>query len=102
MGCLSITATPVKGIVTKTHAYRGQPYTANVVGTDVVVFAQGIASRRIFCSIICSIPEGYVIRFVKSLLKWAEEDNQVGVTKYNTLIASGEWSLEEVIIEELL
>lgn len=42
------------------------------------------------------------VRFAQSSLVWLDEDNKVGVVKYNTLVASGSWSLEEVEIEELL
>lgn len=53
-------------------------------------------------SIICDVGIGEFVRWALESLQWLGEDNQVGVTKFNTLIASGEWSLEEVTIEELL
>lgn len=53
-------------------------------------------------SIVCAIGSEAVIRFTLSGLRWNGADNNAGVTKYNTLISSGEWSLEEVEIEELL
>lgn len=52
--------------------------------------------------IICTPNTGIYIRFDKSLLSWLGADNREGVTKYNTLFASGDWSLDEVQIEELL
>lgn len=52
--------------------------------------------------LICSAGDIYFIRFDKESLVWLGADNQQGVTKYNTLTASGPWSLEEVEIEELL
>lgn len=52
--------------------------------------------------IICDVGVGEFVRWALESLQWLGEDNQVGVTKYNTLIASGEWSLEELEIEELL
>lgn len=53
-------------------------------------------------SIVCAIGSEVVIRFTLSGLRWNGADNNAGVTKYNTLISSGDWSLEEVEIEELL
>ena len=52
--------------------------------------------------IVCTISGDYILRFGKAILTWDEADNREGVVKYNTLIASGDWSLEEIQIEELL
>lgn len=57
---------------------------------------------EVTCSIICDVGIGEFIRFALSSLQWVGDDNNEGVTKYNTLISSGAWSLEEVEIEELL
>lgn len=43
-----------------------------------------------------------LIYFDKDRLLWAGADNRVGVTKYNTLTSVGDWSLEQIEIEELL
>lgn len=51
---------------------------------------------------ICLAKGDYVIRWAKPLLEWAGDDNREGVIKYNILTASSDWSLEEIIIEELL
>ena len=50
--------------------------------------------------VICSINGEQVLRFGEDMLSWSKEENQVGITKYNLLTASGDWILEE--IEELL
>lgn len=73
------------------------------IGADIVA-TTNIATPRINikCGIICSIPESMVIRFAKSKLSWDGELNNNGVVLYNTLTATGEWSLEEIVIEELL
>lgn len=42
------------------------------------------------------------IKWALDKLYWTEEDNKEGTVKYNTLTSSGEWSLKEVTIEELL
>ena len=52
--------------------------------------------------VVCSIPEELVIRFAKDKLVWEGSTNKEGVIMYNTLMATGEWSLEEIVIEELL
>lgn len=52
--------------------------------------------------IVCSIPEELIIRFAEKNLIWEGETNKEGVILYNTLIATGDWKLEEVTIEELL
>lgn len=57
---------------------------------------------KVTSSIVCDVGVGEFVRWALESLQWLGEDNQVGVTKFNTLIASGEWSLEEVTIEELL
>lgn len=57
---------------------------------------------QVTLGVICSIPEELVLYFVKNKLVWEGETNKEGVVKYNTLIATGDWKLEEVTIEELL
>jgi hypothetical protein len=53
-------------------------------------------------SMVCSVNKDAYIRFKDGFITWYGTDNNDGVIKYNTLIASGDWSLEEVEIEELL
>lgn len=53
-------------------------------------------------SMVCSVNKDAYIRFKEDFITWYGTDNNDGVIKYNTLIASGDWSLEEVEIEELL
>lgn len=57
---------------------------------------------KVTCGIVCSINTDFYIRFEDDKVVWYGADNNEGVIKYNTLIASGVWSLEEVEIEELL
>lgn len=52
--------------------------------------------------IVCTVAGDYILRFEKAILTWNGADNREGVIKYNTLTASGAWSLEEIEIEELL
>lgn len=49
---------------------------------------------------ICGVGTGDILRFSVSKLLWSNKDNYVGNVKYNTLISSEDWVLEE--IEELL
>ena len=51
---------------------------------------------------ICGVNSDVVLRFDYDRLTWLDDDNREGVIKYNILTASSDWSLEEVIIEELL
>lgn len=72
---------------------------------DTPIFAKSIrldAPIEVTCSIICDIGVGEFIRFALSALQWVGDDNAEGVVKYNKLTASGDWSLEEVEIEEML
>lgn len=71
------------------------PITAAYVGRlDVPI--------EVTCSIICDVGIGEFVRFALSSLQWLDDDNREGVTKYNTLTASGDWSIEDIEIEELL
>lgn len=82
--CETLTAS----IATASNALRGSiSVNAGIVGV---------------ISEICLANGDYVIRWAKPLLEWAGEDNREGVVKYNELTSSHDWSLEEVIIEELL
>lgn len=78
---------------------------ASVSRMDAPIFAKSIrldAPIEATCSIICDIGVGEFIRFALSTLQWVGDDNAEGVVKYNKLTASGDWSLEEVEIEEML
>lgn len=66
-----------------------------------MVFEMGV-HLDVSCSIICNVGVGEFIRFALSVLQWVGDDNAEGVVKYNKLTASGDWSLEEVEIEEML
>lgn len=73
------------------------------IGIEITVSSQiSETLPKVTSSIVCNVGVGEFVKWALESLQWLGEDNQVGVTKYNTLIASGEWSLEEVIIEELL
>lgn len=92
MGCL-------KGSVTKIGSILAG--IATIATTDISATAY-CANPKVTVSVglICSINNEQIIRFEKDTLSWSKEENQVGITKYNLLTASGDWILEE--IEELL
>ena len=51
---------------------------------------------------VCSISDAMAIRFAKDKLVWEGDTNTDGVVIYNTLVVTGEWKMEEIVIEELL
>lgn len=94
MGCLNIEITRLKGIDVNIFNVL-TPFNAQV--TDVG------KHLKADCAIVCAINDyDYILRFDKATLVWNGADNKEGVVKYNTLIATGAWSLEEIEIEELL
>lgn len=94
MGCLQISAHRVG---------ESLKMTASRYGDALQISAQRTGERlKITASLICPAGGEDFIRFEIPTLSWLGADNRVGVTKYNTLTASGSWSLAEVEIEELL
>lgn len=67
-----------------------------IEGSSDLINPQDMAAR-----VLAFIKE-YNIRFEKDMLVWEGDTNNEGVVLYNTLVATGEWSLEEITIEELL
>lgn len=78
------------------------PFVSRVVGIENVELKSITPKMNVDFGIVCTIGGDYILRFGKAILTWDEADNREGVVKYNTLIASGDWSLEEIQIEELL
>lgn len=73
------------------------------IGTNLQLSANRVSEGlRMGVGLVCSVGDVYIISFEKDSLLWLGADNREGVTKYNTITASGSWSLEEVEIEELL
>lgn len=79
------------------------------VDAEVVLLSQlhAASSRcgealQVKVGMVCSIPEEMLIRFAQNRLVWEGDTNNEGVILYNTLYATGDWSLEEIYIEELL
>lgn len=94
MGCLQISAHRVG---------ESLKMTANRYGEALQISAHRVGEKlKISASLVCLAGGEDFIRFEIPTLSWIGADNMAGVIKYNTLIASGEWLLEEVKIEELL
>ena len=92
MGCIQVTANRVSENISISAKANVWSAIANRVGEGL----------QMSVGLICSAGDVYIIRFEKDSLLWLGADNRIGVTKYNTLTASGSWSLAEVEIEELL
>lgn len=91
--------------VAVTSARHGALPAVDSGGVKAETFAESLRIGilpKVTSSIVCDVGVGEFVKWALESLQWLGEDNQVGVTKYNTLIASGEWSLEELEIEELL
>lgn len=93
MGCISASGYRL-GQSLEVSGYKATP---SVVVSGRSIYSPIQASGVAVCPIY-----GMYIFFEKDSLLWLGADNRVGVTKYNTLTASGSWSLAEVEIEELL
>lgn len=94
MGCL---------VGNVTRVSEGLRMEVSRIGANLQLSANRVSEGlQISVGLICSAGDVYIIRFEKDSLLWLGADNRVGVTKYNTLSASGSWSLAEVEIEELL
>lgn len=93
MGC--ITATGYR--LGQSLEVTGYKATTSVVASGFSRYSPIQVSGVTVCPIY-----GMYIYFDKDSLSWLGADNRAGVTKYNTLTASGSWSLAEVEIEELL
>lgn len=93
IGCVSIEVYPI-GKPLDIECYR----LGDIAELSVYPIGKPLT---IECFRVCTIPSTF-IRFKDNLLSWYGTDNNEGVIKYNILTASGEWSLEEVEVEELL
>lgn len=94
MGCL---------VGNVTRVSEGLRMGVSRIGTNLQLSANRASEGlRMGVGLVCSAGDVYIISFEKDSLLWLGADNREGVTKYNTLTASGSWSLEEVEIEELL
>lgn len=83
MGCLKVNISRATDPLLPVIAKLGEPLRAKV-------------------GMVCSISDAMAIRFAKDKLVWEGDTNAKGVVIYNTLVVTGEWKMEEIVIEELL
>lgn len=123
MGCLNINISATPPISVDTTAILsisvnatpiGNPIVCSITYKNLLAYVKNISDRvRVFIkrpteplkvrvATICGVNNEVILRFDYDRLTWLDEDNREGVIKYNILTASSDWSLEEVIIEELL
>ena len=103
IACSSIIPTITKLDTIKAEVIATQGLSAHIECEEKLSAYTKVGERlQAKVGIVCSIPEAWVITFAKDNLVWEGETNKEGVVIYNTLISTGEWSLEEITIEELL
>lgn len=91
MGCLNVTAKRIG---------NGLKLDANRVGSGISIQATRIGGMSITCGLICTVNSQDKVLWSDKYLVWL--NNEVGVVKYNNLLSTKDWTLEEVNIEELL
>lgn len=113
MSCINVNITAIPSASVSVTPI-GQPMVCNITCENFLAYIKDISeSIKVFVksateplkvrvATICDISTEAVIRFDYDKLTWVDDDNREGVIKYNILTASSDWSLEELIIEELL
>ena len=92
MGCLNVNVNRIG---------EGLHFGVGRIGNGIKVNTHRIGEGlKVNVSLICTVGTQHRILWSEQYLNWL--NNEVGVIKYNYLTATGDWSLEEVIIEELL
>lgn len=91
MGCLTVTAKRIG---------NGLKIDANRVGSGISIQATRIGGMSVTCGLICTVNSQEKVLWSDKYLVWL--NNEVGVVKYNSLLSTQDWKLEEVNIEELL
>lgn len=91
MGCLNVTAKRIGD---------GLQLDATRVGSGISIQATRIGGMSVICGLVCTVNSQDKILWSDKFLVWL--NNELGVVKYNSLISTQDWELEEVTIEELL
>lgn len=105
IGCLTGTVSRIEQCLCGTVSRIGQGLCGSVTRVGQGLCGSAKPDGQGLCgsvTLVCSVNKDAYIRFKEGFITWYGTDNNDGVIKYNTLIASGDWSLEEVEIEELL
>lgn len=91
MGCLNVTAKRIGD---------GLQLATNRVGSGISVQVARIGGMSVTCGLVCKINSQDKILWSDKYLVWL--NSEVGIVKYNSIISTKDWTLEEVNIEELL
>lgn len=91
MGCLNVTAKRIGD---------GLQLAANRVGSGISIQATRTGGMSVTCGLVCTINSQDKILWSDKYLVWL--NSEVGIVKYNSIISTKDWTLEEVNIEELL
>lgn len=91
MGCLSVTAKRVGD---------GLHIKATRVGSGISIQETRIGGMSVTCGLVCTVNSQDKILWSDKFLVWL--NTEVGIVKYNSIISTKDWKLEEVTIEELL
>jgi hypothetical protein len=100
---ISVNATPIDNPIVCSITYKNFLAYIKDISESIRVFIKKTTKPlQVRVTTICGVNSDVVLRFDYDKLTWLDDDNREGVIKYNILTASSDWSLEEIIIEELL
>lgn len=100
---ISVNATPIGNPIVCSITYKNLLAYIKDISESIRVFIKRTTEPlNVRVATICGVNNDVILRFDYDKLTWLDDDNREGVIKYNILTASSDWSLEEVIIEELL
>ena len=91
MGCLKVITNRIGDGI---HAHYAR------VGEGIQIHADRIGGMSVTCGLVCTINSQDKILWSDKFLVWL--NTEVGIVKYNSIISTQDWKLEEVTIEELL
>ena len=100
---ISVNATPIGNPIVCSITYKNLLAYIKDISESIRVFIKRTTEPlKVRVATICGVNNEVILRFDYDKLTWLDDDNKEGVIKYNILTASSDWSLEEIIIEELL
>ena len=91
MGCLKVITNRIGDGI---HAHSAR------VGESIQILADRIGGMSVSCGLVCTVNSQDKILWSDKFLVWL--NTEVGIVKYNSIISTKDWTLEEVNIEELL
>lgn len=100
---INVNATPIGNPIVCSITYKNLLAYIKDISESIRVFIKRTTEPlKVRVATICGVNNEVILRFDYDKLTWLDDDNREGVIKYNILTASSDWSLEEIIIEELL